>query len=314
MTTIFEPRRTRHRYGARHPRIKTSISVLLVIGMILTNFYLSSRPSSVINANADVSLLFRLVDKLSAPYKPIQYGERVISNEGRIVHGSYSDGTAILMGSPNAKIIFHFEGDKVRWHGISNPFFGIAEVILDEERVSDNDLYSEETEYKRLYESQELAPGQHTIVIQATKQKNQMSQGFGLSLDNFEIRNNDIWVKVEEGNQQIVIENANHFAYVQFIMRKLGHIAGYFLMSFVFLSLVKFNKLKRKWYALSIVFCIGWAYFDELHQSLVPGRSSELLDVIIDCLGIILAVALFGIIKFIISVFAKLKLGNITHK
>lgn len=64
------------------------------------------------------------------------------------------------------------------------------------------------------------------------------------------------------------------------IIRKAAHFTIYALLGF---SVYKsFNK-PRFLYALLV--CVAYACFDEWHQSLVPDRSCQLLDVGIDSLG-----------------------------
>jgi VanZ family protein len=45
---------------------------------------------------------------------------------------------------------------------------------------------------------------------------------------------------------------------------------------------------------ITIVFSILYAFSDELHQLLVPGRSFQLIDLLIDFLGIITGTFLFN--------------------
>ena len=64
--------------------------------------------------------------------------------------------------------------------------------------------------------------------------------------------------------------------------------------------------LHRKGNALiSLAICILYATSDEIHQNFVKGRSCEFTDVLIDsggvAFGIIIAVALFSAVTFVIS-------------
>ncbi len=79
----------------------------------------------------------------------------------------------------------------------------------------------------------------------------------------------------------------------QRIARKAAHIVEYLALGFLIrLCLESWFGYKPKW--KWIAFAIGAAYAasDEIHQYFVPGRSCEVLDVLIDSLGVFLGVLL----------------------
>lgn len=47
---------------------------------------------------------------------------------------------------------------------------------------------------------------------------------------------------------------------------------------------------------VSVLFVVGWGVLDELHQAFVPGRSSDVLDVVADAVGGTAGVALHGLL------------------
>lgn len=79
----------------------------------------------------------------------------------------------------------------------------------------------------------------------------------------------------------------------QHIARKAAHIFEYMLLGFLILICLEswfiWNK-KHKWLA----FAIGslYAVSDEIHQYFIPGRSCEIMDMLIDSLGVFLGVLL----------------------
>lgn len=87
---------------------------------------------------------------------------------------------------------------------------------------------------------------------------------------------------------------------MQFFVRKAAHITEYFLLTlFIFLPLrVWFPKITEKETKMSFflrhllpafllsVVCAG---LDEFHQSFVPGRCGTPKDVLVDCIGIVIA-------------------------
>lgn len=83
------------------------------------------------------------------------------------------------------------------------------------------------------------------------------------------------------------------------IVRKLAHFTIYTLLgifSFSFLRTFKINKAKQ------IIITITWGIFyastDEVHQTFINGRNGNIIDVLIDTLGVI-----FGIIVVIIIIY-----------
>lgn len=81
---------------------------------------------------------------------------------------------------------------------------------------------------------------------------------------------------------------------LQFIVRKCAHAALYFVLGlFASLSLSTYSSppaLLRAFF--SQVICGVYAASDEYHQLFIAGRSGELRDVIIDCIGSLVAVIL----------------------
>jgi len=72
------------------------------------------------------------------------------------------------------------------------------------------------------------------------------------------------------------------------------HIMVFFLLTFFLIILIKGNsKLKPKQIIWVLIITVIYAIFDEIHQSFVPGRSSTIKDILIDCIGILLAILIY---------------------
>lgn len=82
------------------------------------------------------------------------------------------------------------------------------------------------------------------------------------------------------------------FAAISFLIRKLAHFSEYMVLGFCMLLHLQAGKDMKKSVWLSM--CLAWAYAagDELHQGFVPGRAPQIRDVLIDCAGIIVGIAL----------------------
>jgi VanZ family protein len=77
---------------------------------------------------------------------------------------------------------------------------------------------------------------------------------------------------------------------IHLLFRKAGHVTEYAVLAALLWRALRgsFNALSRR--TISI-YTFVVAASDEFHQSYVPTRTSTFHDVIIDCLGIILAIA-----------------------
>jgi VanZ family protein len=74
-----------------------------------------------------------------------------------------------------------------------------------------------------------------------------------------------------------------------FILRKIAHIAEYFILTFFLYRAFKgsFKISVSRLYVYPSAVSFLYALSDEFHQSFVPRRSCAMQDVLIDALGII---------------------------
>lgn len=105
----------------------------------------------------------------------------------------------------------------------------------------------------------------------------------------------------ESGEQSGMIVNfINHIIHVDnikllsLIIRKLAHFTEYLILGILVANV--FYKCNKR-LLLTIIICIIYAVSDEIHQIFVPGRSCQLLDVIIDSLGSITGIFIYKIFK-----------------
>lgn len=90
------------------------------------------------------------------------------------------------------------------------------------------------------------------------------------------------------------IFNISNIRMLSLIVRKVAHFTEYFVLGILSINYV--IKYKKN-IIYSYLMCILYAISDEIHQLFVPGRSCQILDVIIDCLGSIIGIIL--IIRFV---------------
>jgi len=81
---------------------------------------------------------------------------------------------------------------------------------------------------------------------------------------------------------------------VTFLTRKAAHIFMYFVLGVLIYNVTREYKFPiKKTIYLSIISALTYASLDEIHQILVPGRSCELRDVVIDTVASTLGIWLF---------------------
>ncbi|MDP2209292.1 MAG: VanZ family protein [Bacteroidota bacterium] len=82
---------------------------------------------------------------------------------------------------------------------------------------------------------------------------------------------------------------------------KIAHVCVFFIFGILILrSLYHRNKTinsKKQIAMLTVVFVVSFGIFDELFQSIIPGRTSDIYDLVADAVGGILAVSFFNFIN-----------------
>jgi hypothetical protein len=78
------------------------------------------------------------------------------------------------------------------------------------------------------------------------------------------------------------------FGWYDLLVKKLGHVTGYALLSYSILR--GLGKKDLPTIALAWFLTVLFGASDELHQAFVPGRQSTLIDVGIDAIGAFLGV------------------------
>lgn len=84
---------------------------------------------------------------------------------------------------------------------------------------------------------------------------------------------------------------------IHYYVRKLGHVTEYFILAVTVAFPLYVYGIRG--FALMIVaglFCVGFASFDEYHQSFVAGRGPSKRDVAIDSIGIFIGIILVRIV------------------
>ena len=71
------------------------------------------------------------------------------------------------------------------------------------------------------------------------------------------------------------------------VLRKMAHLTEYFILSFLLMRALRGQNRgwKPRWAIWAIVIAVGYACFDEFHQSFVPSRSASPWDALLDAMG-----------------------------
>ncbi len=79
------------------------------------------------------------------------------------------------------------------------------------------------------------------------------------------------------------------------IVRKYAHGGVYFVLGLLLVGALRQNNIKGfRLFASSLLLCVIYAISDEVHQLFVPGRGAQVMDVLIDSMGAITGVSLYG--------------------
>lgn len=76
----------------------------------------------------------------------------------------------------------------------------------------------------------------------------------------------------------------NQFYWLDFFIKKSAHVIEYFILTILFALGLGLRKSPQ-----SVMYSLIYSFTDEIHQLFVPGRTGVLKDVLIDSIGISLA-------------------------
>lgn len=91
----------------------------------------------------------------------------------------------------------------------------------------------------------------------------------------------------------ISIINIKDIGLLSLIIRKLAHFIEYFILGILVINFI--TRYDKK-IIIAILLCIIYATSDEIHQIFVPGRSCQIIDIMIDSLGSIMGIYLYKLI------------------
>lgn len=104
---------------------------------------------------------------------------------------------------------------------------------------------------------------------------------------------------ISEDQSNFIIDIINKFIhinnsdYLSIVIRKSAHFIEYLILGILVYNMI---KIYNKNIYLSAIICIIYSISDEIHQMFVPGRSCQILDIGLDCLGSISGIFLLYLI------------------
>jgi hypothetical protein len=101
---------------------------------------------------------------------------------------AWSGGAAVQSALPGARATFNFNGTTATWIGYRSGLSGIARVYLDGVRLPDVDLFARTDEVRApILTVKDLAPGAHSLVIEATGLRNAEAMQSLVQVDAFDV-------------------------------------------------------------------------------------------------------------------------------
>ena len=92
-------------------------------------------------------------------------------------------------------------------------------------------------------------------------------------------------------------------------MRKLMHFSVYFILAIALMLFINFLFDNKRYFIsllITLILCVGFAFSDEYHQTLVEGRTGQYQDVVIDSMGALTGTLLYGS-YYLVYTFGKRK-------
>ena len=119
--------------------------------------------------------------------KPIQ--RTAVPSKVKVASEPGPKPTAAVGSGPGSLATFTFEGTAVRWIGFRAGRTGIARVYLDGAFIAEIDTFAASEGFQdTIWEASGLASARHTLVIEATGQKNPAATNNYVVVDAFDVR------------------------------------------------------------------------------------------------------------------------------
>ena len=124
------------------------------------------------------------VGRVEENHPALVFAGRWFSNASPV----HSAGNVALAMDAGARVTVSFDGTGIRWIGYRDEWSGVARVYVDGEPKATVDGYLAPSHgQSTLFSIADLAPGAHTLLIEATGTRNESSKGSWIWLDAFDV-------------------------------------------------------------------------------------------------------------------------------
>lgn len=94
------------------------------------------------------------------------------------------------------------------------------------------------------------------------------------------------WVSFTYSSSVISVETRGAAGFVEFFIRKGTHVVVFFVLGFLVMVLLGFTRMRLRTSAVLAFICVAlFAAIDEYRHLIHPGRTGLIEDVILDCIG-----------------------------
>ncbi|WP_322925029.1 VanZ family protein [Paenibacillus campi] len=95
------------------------------------------------------------------------------------------------------------------------------------------------------------------------------------------------------------VTGSEPYAFWEFFIRKGGHVSEFAVLTFLLVRVCsQWTKLAYMPLLWAAVMAYGYAATDEWHQTWIAGRTGHFGDTLIDALGIVIVVVVYGIVRY----------------
>jgi hypothetical protein len=124
------------------------------------------------------------IGRVEENHPALVYSGRWFANAGT----AHSRGAVALAMDAGARVTVAFEGTGIRWIGYRDEWSGVARIFVDGDLKSTVDAYLAPSHAQAtLYQLDGLAPGPHTLAIEATGTRNESAKGSWIWVDSFDV-------------------------------------------------------------------------------------------------------------------------------
>lgn len=154
-----------------------------------------------------------------------------------------------------------------------------------------------------------LLIGTFSIIFGFSNQDSKKSGGLSQKVAEFVVK---FIPNLEQIEQEQKIELTDR---IESVIRKIAHFTIYTLVGFLLMCLMCTYKLKQlDQISTSLIIGVIYASTDEIHQAFIPGRGSQITDVMLDSLGVLTGIFISLLVVETIRKITKKKYNNINIK